>query len=145
MVKQISVFLENSKGRLANVTRLLAQAGVNLYAISIADTTQFGILRAVVQDPEKAVAILREGGYTANITTILAVSVPVDVPGGLADVMEALHGAEIGVEYVYSTNRTVGGKAAILCKVDDGEKASQVLGQAGIQLLNQQELVQLSL
>ena len=143
MVKQISVFLENSKGRLANMTRLLAQAGVNLYAISIADTTEYGILRAVVEDPEKAVLVLREGGYTANLTSILAVSIPVEVPGGLADVLEILHGAQIGLEYIYSTNRTVAGKAAILCKVDDEAKAAQVLREAGIQLLDQQELVQL--
>ena len=95
-VKQISVFIENRKGRLADFTKVLGDAGVDLVALSVADTTDFGILRAIVTDTEKGVKVLRDAGYTVNITDVLAVAVP-DVPGGLAKVVGVLSEKNISI------------------------------------------------
>lgn len=111
MVKQLSVFLENSKGRLASMTRALGDAGIDLLALSIADTTSFGILRAIVDDTDKAMAVLKEAGYTVNTTEVLAVLVP-DSPGGLAGVLGLLNDAHVNVEYLYSFVRKAQGNRA---------------------------------
>lgn len=99
-VKQISVFLENSTGTLAELTQLLGEKGIDLIALSIADTEHYGILRAIVSDTDKAVSELKNAGYTVKLTDVLAVSVP-DKPGGLSVVLEALAEENIGVNYVY--------------------------------------------
>ncbi len=140
MVKQLSVFIENSKGRLAHVTRALGEAGVDLQHLSIADTTSFGILRAIVTDYDKALAALRAEGYTVNLTELLAIAVP-DHPGGLADALAALNDADVGVEYLYSFVRKPSESALILLKVDDTPAAVACLENAGMKLLCQDELV----
>jgi hypothetical protein len=140
MVKQLSVFLENSKGRLAHLTRVLGEADVDLLHLSIADTTNFGILRAIVSDNEKALRTLKEHGYTVNITELIAMSVP-DKPGGLADALTTLNDADIGIEYLYSFVRKPSQNALILLKVDNAPKAVQALQGLGMKLLGQDELV----
>ena len=142
MVKQLSVFLENSKGRLASMTRALGDAGIDLLALSIADTTSFGILRAIVDDTDKAMAVLKEAGYTVNTTEVLAVLVP-DSPGGLAGVLGLLNDAHVNVEYLYSFVRKAQGNAQILFKVDQVAEAARVLHEAGIQMLDQPEIIAL--
>lgn len=140
MVKQLSVFIENSKGRLAHLTRVLGDAGVDLHSLSIADTTNFGILRAIVDDNEKALKVLRENGYTVNITELLAVAVQ-DIPGGLAQALEILNTEDIGVEYLYSFVRKPTQSALILFKVEDPKKAVAALERHGMKILSQEELI----
>ena len=142
MVKQISVFLENSKGRLANMTKTLGDAGVDLLALSIADTASFGILRAIVSDTDKAMKVLKSEGYTANTTEVLAVIVP-DVPGGLASVLALLNDAHVNVEYLYSFVRKTEGNALILFKVDKVAEAAETLAGAGMKMLDQPEILAL--
>lgn len=138
-IKQISVFLENSHGRLNDFTNMLGQAGIDLIALSIADTTNFGILRAIVSDNDKALHIIRDNGYTANLTEVLAVAVP-DVPGGLAGVLTLLKDNDVSIEYLYSFVRRVGNDAIIIFRVDQPDKAGHLLLDHGIRLLEQDEI-----
>lgn len=138
-IKQISVFIENRHGRLTEFTSLLGENGVDLIALSIADTTNFGILRAIVSDNDKALSIIRDQGYTANLTEVLAVAVP-DVPGGLSGVLALLRDNDISIEYLYSFVRRVGNDAIIIFRVDQPEKAGNLLKEQGIRLLEQGEI-----
>ena len=138
-VKQISAFIENSPGMLAQFTRLLAEHDIDLVSLSVADTTHFGILRGIVADYEKAVRLLSENGYTVKLTDVLAVRVP-DTPGGLADVLDRLNAADIAVEYLYSFVRNTGDHALIIFRVDKLAEAVKVLRDAGITLLSQEEV-----
>ena len=138
-IKQISVFLENSHGRLTDFTTILGRAGIDLIALSIADTTNFGILRAIVSDNDKALSIIRDNGYTANLTEVLAVAVP-DVPGGLAGVLALLRDNDVSIEYLYSFVRRVGNDAIIIFRVDQPDKAGHLLLDNGIKLLEQDEI-----
>jgi hypothetical protein len=142
MVKQLSVFLENSKGRLSRMTTLLGEAGVDLLALSIADTTDYGILRAIVNDTDKALSVLKEGGYTVNVTEVLAVLVP-DVPGGLAQILKLLLETDVSVEYLYSFIHRSQENALILFKVDNVDQAATVLKNNGVELLNEHEIAAL--
>src|SRR5690554_1516581 len=100
-VKQISVFLENKTGRLAAVTDTLAVNGINIRALSIADTSDFGILRLIVDQPDKAYEVLKTGEFTVSVTDVIGVEMP-DQPGGLAKVLKELENAEINIEYLYA-------------------------------------------
>ncbi|NLP36101.1 MAG: ACT domain-containing protein [Firmicutes bacterium] len=141
-VKQISVFLENKSGRLADVTKPLGQNGINIRALSIADTTDFGILRLIVNKPEEANRILRNEGFMVSETDVIAVEVP-DEPGGLAGVLEILEQAEINIEYLYAF---VGGstkEALVIIKVEDCEGAIQALQAKNIRVLEGAEVYSL--
>ncbi|MGN0742711.1 MAG: ACT domain-containing protein [Candidatus Fimadaptatus sp.] len=138
-VKQVSIFLENTKGSLKKVTALLRDNGIDLIALSIADTRDFGILRTIVSDTDRAVEIIREAGYAVKLTDVLAVAVP-DRPGGLNDVLELLDEAGIAIEYLYSFVRTSGDHALIIFRVEELERASGVLEGAGIKLLMQEQV-----
>ena len=100
-IKQLSVFVENKSGRLAEITAVLAGAGIDIRALSIADTTNFGILRIIVDKPFEAEAALKEAGLTVSLTSVLAIGIP-DEPGGFAAAMKALAAAGVGVEYMYA-------------------------------------------
>lgn len=134
MVKQLSVFLENKEGRLADVTRALAESGINIRALSIADTTDFGILRLIVDDPEWANKVLSQSGFTVSIREVLAVGVP-DKPGGLASVTECLYAAGVVVEYMYAFLGKNGDHALVLLKVSDSEKALKALAAGNIEVI----------
>ena len=141
-VKQISVFLENKSGRLADVTKPLGKNGINIRALSIADTTDFGILRLIVNKPEEANRILRSEGFMVSETDVIAVEVP-DRPGGLAGVLEVLEQAEINIEYLYAF---VGGSskgALVIFKVEDCEAAIKVLQANNIRVLDGAEVYSL--
>lgn len=138
-VKQISVFVENTPGRLAHFTRLLGENHIDLVSLSVADTTNFGILRGIVADYEQAAKLLGDNGYTVKLTDVLAVSVP-DRPGGLADVLDALAKESVSVEYLYSFVRSLDGHALIILRVDKLERAQQVLEKEGVKLLSQEEI-----
>jgi len=134
MIKQISVFIENKKGRLAKITDVLAEAGVDLIALSIADTTNFGIMRCIVSDPEKAITVLKQNGFTASTTEVFVVEVS-DEPGGLAGVLDLLDDADISVEDLYSFVRTPSKNALILFRVEDITSAISKLRENGVKLL----------
>lgn len=138
-IKQISVFIENRPGRLAEFAALLAQNSIDLVAISVADTTNFGILRAITTDYEKTTELLRSQGYTANLTDVLAVAVP-DEPGGLAKVLQMLNDADISIEYLYSLVRRVGECAVIIFRVDAPHEAAALFKKNGVHLLEQSEI-----
>lgn len=130
-VKQISVFLENKSGRLAQVTRVLGDNELNIRALSIADTTDFGILRLIVDQPEEASRILRAEGFMVSETAVIAVEVP-DCPGGLADVLAILGLAGINIEYLYAFIGQSSGEAQVIFRVDDCDKAINVLQERKI-------------
>ena len=138
-VKQISVFIENSSGQLADFTALLGRENIDLVSLSIADTTHFGILRTIVADYERAIEIISKAGYTVKLTDILAVAVP-DEPGGLSMVLRILSEADISIEYLYSFVRNAGKDALIVFRVNELEKAVEVLEKKNIRLLSQEEV-----
>ena len=138
-VKQISVFLENTKGSLSRLTRLLSKGGIDLIALSIADTENYGIMRCIVSDTEKGIKIMHEAGYVARLTDVLAVSVP-DQPGGLAGVLALLNAAEVSVEYLYSFVRNSGTNALVIFRLNDNERGMRVLEEGDITLLTQEEV-----
>lgn len=139
-VKQISVFLENKSGSLAGFTKLLGDNGFDLMSLSIADTTDFGILRGIVADYKGAQALLVNAGYSVKVTDVLAVSVP-DHPGALAKVLSMLSANAIGLEYLYSFFRSHGDHALIIMRVDRPEEAVKVLHSAGVKMLAQEDLL----
>ena len=130
IIKQISLFMENSTGRLAGATDLLAEANINLRAISIADTTEFGILRMVADQPEKAVKLLKEAGFAARETDVIGVEIP-DVPGSLARIMALFRAENVGIEYLYASLDHQVGKAAIIIKADNTAAALALLEKHG--------------
>ncbi|MDR0375296.1 MAG: ACT domain-containing protein [Treponema sp.] len=134
-LKQITVFLENKVGRLGEVTRVLAEAGVNMRAISIADTADFGILRIIVDQHDKALQALNEAGFTTRITIIAAVEVE-DEPGGLARVMELFQKSQVNIEYLYASLENKAGKAVVIFKLADHEKGLQILKDNGLSMVD---------
>ncbi|HIQ62986.1 MAG: ACT domain-containing protein [Christensenellales bacterium] len=138
-VQQISVFIENQPGKLAEFAELLGREGIDLVALSIADTTNFGILRCIVCDYERAAKIIGEAGYTARVTDVLAVSVP-DKPGGMAQAVRALTDAGISIEYLYSFVRSAGNNALLIFRVDKLDEAYRVLQASGVKLITQEQV-----
>ena len=137
-VKQISVFIENKKGKLAEATRYIAENDVNLKALSIADTQDFGILRIICENPEKANEVLQAGGYITTMTDVLAAAIS-DTPGSLASILEVLSEANVVVEYTYAFLSAKAG-AYMIFRVDDNQLAAAALAAAGIKTANQNDL-----
>lgn len=138
-VKQISVFLENKSGRLHAVTELLAKNGINIRALSIADTSSFGILRLIVNDPDAAHKALLEAGFTVSLTDVIGVEMP-DEPGGLAKVMSVLDKARINIEYLYAFISSYKGKAMVIFRVENIEEAVECLQKEGIRVVEGETL-----
>ena len=141
-VKQISVFIENKIGGLSNITDVLAQADVNIRALSIADTSDFGILRLIVDDVFKAGNALKENGHIYSITDVLAVAGD-DKPGSIARIVKALANEGIGMDYAYAFFAKKENLAYMIIKVEDMEKASKALRENGIHLASEEEIVSL--
>ncbi len=133
-VEQISVFLENKAGRLAEVAKILGDNGINIRALSLADTTDFGILRLIVDNRAKAKEVLKNAGFTVGITEVIAVEVE-DQPGGLAKVLTTLADHNINVEYMYAFVEKSMDKAVLIFKFENLDKAIDVLTKAGITIL----------
>ena len=131
MVYQISVFLENRAGQFAEITEILAKDGVDLRAISIAETADYGILRMIVDDAQHAMGILMQHGYLLTMTPVLVVAVS-DQPGGIAPVLATMAEGNIDIEYMYSLFTHVEGKAYIVFRVAEAEKFVTLLGNHGI-------------
>ena len=142
MSKQLSVFLENKAGRLSSVTKALGEARINIRALSIADTSDFGILRLIVNDPNRAYQILKDAGFTVSETEVIAVRVQ-DTPGGLATVLEQMSDANLNIEYLYAFLGTSEDDALVIFKVEDIKKSRIAFKEKGIKFLEEQELYQL--
>ena len=138
-VNQISVFLENRAGQLAEVTGVLAGSGIDLRALSIAETADYGILRMIVNDADKATSILLENGYIITKTPVLVVAVP-DQPGGVAPVLATLAEGNIDIEYMYSLFTHVEGRAYMVFRVNDEERFAALLKTHGITICSSEEL-----
>jgi hypothetical protein len=138
-VEQISVFLENKSGRLAEVTGTLAKAGVNIRALSLADTADFGILRLIVNDTDKAKQVMKDSGFTVAKTEVIALEVP-DSPGGLAGILSTLDKAGVNVEYMYAFVQHSGNNAIIIFRFDELDKAARILKEAGVRVLPADEV-----
>lgn len=135
MVKQISIFLENKAGRLAKVTKVLGENNINIRALSIADTTDFGILRLIVDKPQKTYEILKEKGFAVSETDVIAVEIP-DTPGGLANVMAILGEAGVNIEYLYAFLEKTALEAVVLFKVENCENAIKALADKNIRVIS---------
>ncbi|MBP8644753.1 MAG: ACT domain-containing protein [Syntrophobacteraceae bacterium] len=138
-MEQISVFLENKTGRLAEVTRILKEAGVNIRALSLADTSDFGILRLIVNDNNKAKEALKTHGFTVGKTDVVAVEVE-DRPGGLHRILEVLSRADVNVEYMYAFVQQSGSNAVIIFRFDNLEEAVKVLTEQGVTVVEPERL-----
>jgi hypothetical protein len=139
-IQQISLFAENKPGHIAAPARLLAQEGIDIRALYLADTQQYGIVRMIVSDWRKAVELLEAHGFVVKVTEVLAVEVP-DRPGGLADVLAALDGTGINIEYMYAFPYLRGGQAILIFRFPDLDAAIARLQTAGINLLASEELL----
>ena len=138
-VEQISIFLENKSGRLAEVTRVLSEAAINIRALYLADTADFGILRLIVNDTEKARRVLKDYGFTVEKTKVIAIEVP-DKPGGLSGILNTIKDEGINVEYMYAFVEKSGENAIVIFRFDEFEKSIDILRQAGVRILGGEEL-----
>jgi hypothetical protein len=136
---QLSLFLENRPGQLIEPCRLLAREGINIRTLSLADTQQFGILRLIVSDWQRARDILQKAGYVASATEVVAVEVP-DRPGGLADVLGAFEGGPVNIEYMYAFTFGRQDKAVLVFRFDDPDAAIERLQAAGINVVEGGEI-----
>ncbi|MFP4382091.1 MAG: ACT domain-containing protein [Candidatus Sumerlaeia bacterium] len=138
-LKQLSVFMENRSGRLAEIMRVIADAGVNIRALSLADTSDFGILRVLVDKPDEAIASLNKAGLTVRATDVVAVEIA-DRPGGLATVLALLQGSEINVEYMYAFLERYKENAILVFRFEDPAKAIEILQEANIKVFTPEEI-----
>ena len=141
-VEQISVFVENKPGRLEHVTRVLADADINIRALSLADTSDFGILRLILNDSDTAEKALQKEGFTVRRTRVVAVEVP-DRPGGMHSISKALAGKNINVEYAYAFVERSGENAIIIFRFDDIDAGIQALIEAGFNVLPGEKITRL--
>ncbi len=138
-IKQISVFIENRPGRLLEVVEVLGKNNINLKALSLADSSDFGIARLVVNGTDNAVDVLKKNGFTVSVTNILA-SLIDDKPGTLANILTVLAQNEINIEYMYGFASPIEGKAVMVFKLSDLDRAQKLFNEKGIELLSQEEI-----
>lgn len=142
IVKQISIFLENKPGRLFAACKELGDAGINIRALSIADTAEFGILRLIVNNPDKAYTILKEAKFTVTETEVIAVEVT-DEPGGLAKVLQIMADAQINIEYMYAFLARASEDALVVFRVEQPLNAVKLLLDKGVKILEGSRVYQL--
>lgn len=138
-IKQISIFIENKKGALLEVTKFIADKKINILALSIADTQDFGILRIITENPNEVRDILRDAGYTVTATSVLAAALD-DTPGSMANILEILTNADINVEYTYAFMSHIKDKAYMIFRVDNNDKATKALIDTGITVIDQKDI-----
>ena len=141
-VEQLSVFLENKAGRLAEVTGILSQAAINIRALSLADTSDFGVLRLIVNDTHKAKEALKSKGFTVGETEVVAVEVP-DKPGGLHNILEIMQKSDMNVEYMYAFVQQSGSNAVMIFRFENVAQAVKVLETGGITVISGEKLYSL--
>lgn len=132
-VKQLSIFLENREGRLENVLKILKDNNINLFSLSLADTSEFGLLRLIVSDPEKGLEAVKEAGFSARLTDVFAVKLA-DKAGKLQELLQIVCTAGINIEYMYAMG-TGNDNASIIFKSHEGEKAAQLLQNSGVEFI----------
>ena len=142
LVKQISVFVENARGKLSRVTEVLAENGINIRALSIADTTDFGFLRLIVQDPDKALAVLKDNDITVKSTDVIVVEID-DKPAGLNKALTLLRDANIAVEYMYAFVSKKENEAYVILKSDNTDKAVEALTAGGVRVIPAKDVYEL--
>lgn len=138
-IQQLSVFVENKGGRLAEITEVLAKANIDIRAISIADTSDFGILRLIVNRPDEAVKALKDANMTVSLTNVIAIGIT-DKPGEFAKAMKVLADDNIVIEYMYAFISRNKGRAFVILRVNDEEQAVRALSGAGIMILPSEEI-----
>jgi len=138
IIKQLSVFLENKTGRLNEVTQILGNAGINMSAFSVADTSEFGILRMIVSDPEKALSILKEAEFSVRLTDVICLNSP-NEPGALARALDILSGENVFIEYLYAYSMD-DKSANIVLKPDNIQKCIEVLQAHKMELVSASEM-----
>ncbi|MDR1776690.1 MAG: ACT domain-containing protein [Desulfovibrio sp.] len=139
-IDQLSIFVENKPGQLLEITEMLGNAGIDLRALSIGDTAEFGVLRLIVSDASKAFATLRDAGFAVSLTQVLAVSLT-DTPGSLGRTLRVLAGANINIEYLYAFVTRKSGGAYAVFRVENNDAAAAVLEKNGIASVGLDELV----
>jgi len=142
LIKQISIFLENKAGRLFSIAEVLGKEGINIRALSMAETADFGIIRLIVDNPEKAAEILKANGFTVKITSVVAIEVS-DRPGGLAEVLKGMEEAGVNVEYMYAFVEKTKNNAIVVFRFENIEKAVELLMAKGIKMLKEKEVLSL--
>jgi len=140
LAKQLSIFLENKSGRLTEVAEVLGQAGINLSAMSIADNSDFGILRCIVSDPDKAYHLLKDAGFTVKITDVIGMTVP-NTPGALAVILKHLSDSGVFIEYLYSFAN--GDGANVVIRPNDLENCERILQEKKVELIAANDLYKL--
>ena len=138
-IHQLSVFLENKPGQLRAACAEAARAGINIVTLSLADTEQFGILRLIVQDWEKAKTILEKAGFVVKVTEVLAIEVS-DEPGGLSRILDIVDQAGLNIEYMYAFTERRGSKAALVFRFENPDKAEQALKATSVNVLKDVQL-----
>ena len=138
-INQLSIFVENKAGTVAEITKSIAKAGVSIRALSVADTQEFGILRLIVSDVEKAKEALSESECVVSVTKVIGVEIP-DVAGGLSGVLELMSDNNINVEYLYAFITISGKHAYVVLRVEDNEKAAKLLTEKGVKLVDQADI-----
>ena len=140
LIRQISIFLENRKGQLSQICRDLSAADINIATLSLADTSDFGIVRMIVDDHDKANDVLTRKGHVVKVTQVVAVCVP-DRPGGMADVMQVLDAADVNIEYSYAFSFHKGEKAVLVFRFSDNRAAEEALAAAGFVTLTETDVM----
>ncbi|SCZ77339.1 amino acid-binding protein [Acidaminobacter hydrogenoformans] len=138
LIQQLSVFLDNSPGRLNAATKVLSEAGINMRALTLADTSDFGVLRVIVDKPEEAMAILRKNNFAAKMTEVLVVEME-DTPGGLTTILDILEDGGINIEYMYAFAGTKPRKALMIFRVNKADEAIDLLKSKNVRLFSTEE------
>ena len=141
-IKQISIFVENKPGRLSAVTNILKENNIDIRALSIADTRDFGILRLIVNDPQKACEALKDADCTVTLTDVMAVAVD-DTPGGLDKIMELLYAGHISVEYMYAFISKTDKEAFVILRVEDNDTAEKIFAENNVKRLTQSDIAEM--
>jgi hypothetical protein len=138
-IKQISLFVENRPGRMAKVSKNLSDAGVNIRAMTIAEAGDFGVIRMVVDNPDKGYKVLHDSGFTVSVTDVLAVEMK-DAPGGLYEIVDTLGANKINVDYAYAFVTAKAERAMLILRVDDLSRAKEVLNAKGVKIATKNEI-----
>ncbi len=142
LIEQLSIFVENKPGRMAEITRLLKENNIDIRALSIADTRDFGIMRLIVDNPSKAEKALKDADCTVSLTNVIAIGIA-DQPGGLATAMDVLNSVGISVEYMYAFISRTDDTAYVIIRVEDNEAALKALDKNGIKILRSSDIYQM--